>query len=291
MTMTAQLIEGKTLAAEIREGVSADVAELKSQGITPTITVVYFEDRPDSKWYLKSQRSAAKKCDVEVNTIAITENVTEAEVLGIINDLNNDVTVHGITLHLPMPKQVDSQKVLEAVSPEKDIEGTHPLNLGLLMVGPHSPVPCAAAASVELCQTVHPSLRGMNVVVVGRGSLVGKPLAMMLLNLGKDAPTPTTCHTATADLAAVCREADVIFAAAGRAHLVTGDMVKPGATLIDAGINELEIDGETKLVGDIDFDAAAEVAGHITPVPGGVGPLCTAIMLRNVIACCRRQQS
>jgi methylenetetrahydrofolate dehydrogenase (NADP+)/methenyltetrahydrofolate cyclohydrolase len=202
--------------------------------------------------------------------------------------LNLNPAVTGITVHTPLPAGMDQDAVMGAIHPSKDIEGIHPENLGRLAFGVHWPAPCAASAAVELARLARPSFKGLDAVIVGRSALVGKAIALLLLQSKTDAPTPTLCHTATADLGVHTRKADLLFAAAGRAGLIRGDMVKPGSVVIDVGINETK-DG--KLVGDVVFDEAKEVAGAISPVPGGVGPVCHSILLRNIAACARKGQA
>ena len=269
-------------AAPIRE---AALAELRGLASPPRVVALHNPESPAARYYLRAQRKTCTEAGVAYEVRTLEPGWDQAKVLALIRELNADRQVTGITVHTPLPKGMDQDAVMSAISPAKDIEGIHPENLGRLAFGDHRPAPCAASAAVELARLARPSFKGLDAVVVGRSALVGKAIALLLLQSRADAPTPTLCHTATADLGAHTRRADLLFAAAGRAGLIRGDMVKPGAVVIDVGINETP-DG--KLTGDVVFDEVKEVAGVLTPVPGGVGPVCHSILLRNIAACARR---
>ncbi len=279
--MSAQLITAKD-AQPVRD---AALKELKSLATPPRVVAIHNPESPAAKYYMRAQKKTCAEAGVAYEVRTIEPGWDQAKVVALIRDLNRDAAVTGITVHTPLPGGMDQDAVMSAIAPNKDIEGIHPENLGRLAFGVHWPAPCAASAAVELAKLAKPSFKGLDAVVVGRSALVGKAIALILLQSKAEAPTPTLCHTATADLKAHTLKADLLFAAAGRAGLIKGDMVKPGAVVIDVGINETK-DG--KLVGDVVFDEAKEVAGHITPVPGGVGPVCHSILLRNIAACARK---
>ena len=280
--MTAQVIDGAALATKWREEL---VREISALGFRPSVAALHNETDSANRVYMKRQRSLCDKSGIEYKVHPITAQTPEREVLDLIGRLNADPGVHGITVHQPLPASYDSARILAAVSPSKDIEAAHPENLGRLSFGEHYPAPCAASAAVALARSVRPSFRGLEAVVVGRSPYIGKAIAAILLQSKKEAPTPTICHTATPDLGLHTRRADLLFVATGRAGLVRGEMVKPGATVIDVGINVLP-DG--KITGDVVFEEAVQVAAHITPVPGGVGPVTHAILLKNILACVRK---
>ncbi|MBI3857003.1 MAG: bifunctional 5,10-methylenetetrahydrofolate dehydrogenase/5,10-methenyltetrahydrofolate cyclohydrolase [Planctomycetes bacterium] len=279
--MSAQLLTSKD-AQPLRD---AALQELKQLAAPPKVVAVHNPESPAARYYLRAQKKTCAEAGVAYEVRALEPGSTQAGILALIRDLNRDPQVTGITVHTPLPSGVDPDAVMGAIAPSKDIEGIHPENLGRLAFGAHRPAPCAASAAVELARLARPSFKGLDAVIVGRSALVGKAIALLLLQSKAEAPTPTLCHTATADLGAHTRRADLLFAAAGRAGLIRGDMIKPGAVVIDVGINETK-DG--KLVGDVVFDEAKEIAGVITPVPGGVGPVCHSILLRNIAACARR---
>jgi methylenetetrahydrofolate dehydrogenase (NADP+)/methenyltetrahydrofolate cyclohydrolase len=276
--MSAELLPGKAVES-IRAKALADLAAL---GRKAKVVAVHNPDSPAARFYMRAQRKVCGEAGVEYVVRELAPGTSQAALLGILGELAADRTVDGITVHTPLPKGVDEQAVWASVDPRKDVEGIHPENLGRLQVGPHLPAPCAASAAVALARAARPSMKGLDAVVVGRSALVGKAIAALLLGAKGDAPTVTVCHTATADLGAHARRADVLFAAAGKAGLIRGSMVKPGAVVIDVGINE---GPDGKAVGDVVFDEAKEIASMITPVPGGVGPACHYILLRNIAAC------
>jgi methylenetetrahydrofolate dehydrogenase (NADP+)/methenyltetrahydrofolate cyclohydrolase len=280
--MTAKIIDGKTIAAQLRTKVAAEVQRLKAtNGVTPGLAVVLVGENPASAVYVRSKGKQTVEAGMRSFDHRLPETVSEAEVLALVQQLNADPAVHGILVQLPLPKQIDSQKVLNAIDPAKDVDGFHPVNAGRLATGLPALTPCTPLGCVILAKTVHPSLEGMEAVIVGRSNIVGKPLIQLLLN---ENATVTVAHSKTRDLPAVCRRADVLFAAVGRAEMVRGDWIKPGATVIDVGINRVATpDGKGRIVGDVAFAEAGEVAGAITPAPGGVGPMTIACLLVNTV--------
>ena len=284
--MTAKVIDGKAFAAGVRAQVAAHVARLKEeQGITPGLAVVLVGEDPASQVYVRNKGTQTVDCGMNSYEHKLPAETSEAELLALIARLNADPAVHGILVQLPLPKHLDSDLVINAIEPAKDVDGFHISNVGLLGTGQKSMVPCTPLGCLMMLRDHHGSLAGLNAVVVGRSNIVGKPMAQLLLG---DSCTVTIAHSRTRDLAAVCRGADILVAAVGRPEMIPGDWVKPGATVIDVGINRIERDGKTKLVGDVHYASAAEVAGAITPVPGGVGPMTIACLLANTLtACCR----
>ena len=282
----AQIIDGKAFAARVRAQVAEHVARLKAEhGLTPGLAVVLVGEDPASQVYV----GAKGKQTVEVGMASFEHKLpattSEAELLALIKKLNADPKVHGILVQLPLPQHMNSDLVINALDPAKDVDGFHISNVGLLGTGQKSMVPCTPLGCLMMLRDHHRSLAGMNAVVVGRSNIVGKPMAQLLLG---DSCTVTIAHSKTRNLAEVCRGADILIAAVGRPEMVTGDFVKPGATVIDVGINRIERDGKTRLVGDAHFASCATVAGAITPVPGGVGPMTIACLLANTLtAACR----
>jgi methylenetetrahydrofolate dehydrogenase (NADP+)/methenyltetrahydrofolate cyclohydrolase len=279
--MAARILDGKSLAAKVRSTVKSDVAALAQRGIRPGLAVILAGDNPASRVYVRNKVRACEETGVRSELYELPASVSEAALIDRVLALNDDADVHGILVQLPLPKQVDAHKVLEAISPAKDIDGFHEANLGALLAGAPRMVPCTPAGVMRLLEHGGVPLAGAQAVVIGRSNIVGKPLALLLLQ--QDASV-TICHSKSRDLAAITRSADVLVAAVGRAKLVTGDMVKPGACVIDVGVNRLS-DGS--LAGDVDFAAAAAVAGAITPVPGGVGPMTIAMLLENCVRAAR----
>lgn len=284
--MTAVVIDGKVFAAKVRAQVAAHVAKLKEeQGLTPGLAVVLVGEDPASQVYVRNKGTQTVECGMASFEHKLPAETSEAELLDLIARLNADPAVHGILVQLPLPKHLDSDLVINAIDPAKDVDGFHISNVGLLGTGQKSMVPCTPLGCLMMLRDHHGSLAGMNAVVVGRSNIVGKPMAQLLLG---DSCTVTIAHSRTKDLGSVCRGADILVAAVGRPEMIPGDWVKPGATVIDVGINRIERDGKTKLVGDVHYASAAEVAGAITPVPGGVGPMTIACLLANTLtACCR----
>jgi methylenetetrahydrofolate dehydrogenase (NADP+)/methenyltetrahydrofolate cyclohydrolase len=280
--MPAAIIDGKAIAESLRARVGAEVQRLQREHkLTPGLAVVLVGENPASAVYVRNKRKQTTEAGMKSFEHKLSESVSEAELLALVNKLNTDPAVHGILVQLPLPKQVDSQKVLNAIDPAKDVDGFHPMNAGRLSTGLPALTPCTPLGCVMLAKTVHASLEGMHAVIVGRSNIVGKPLIQLLLN---ENATVTVAHSKTRDLPAVCRQADLLFAAVGRAEMVRGDWVKPGATVIDVGINRVPgTGGKSKIVGDVAYAEAASVAGAITPVPGGVGPMTIACLLVNTL--------
>lgn len=280
--MTAQLIDGNALARQIRADVSGRTAALKARGVQPTLAIVLVGDDPASQVYVKHKVNDSSETGLTAHLERYLADLPEADLLARIHALNDDPAVHGILVQLPLPKHMDSQKVIEAISPAKDVDGFHAASAGALMVGQPGFWPCTPHGCMKMLESIGYSLRGRHAVVIGRSNIVGKPMAMMLLAQNA---TVTICHSATADLGAMTRQADVIVAAVGRPKLLTAGMVKPGAVVIDVGMNRTP---EGKLCGDVDFDEVKKVAGWITPVPGGVGPMTRAMLLVNTLEAAER---
>ncbi len=288
--MTATLIDGKAFSARVREQVAGHVTRLKADhGITPGLAVVLVGADPASEVYVRSKGKMTVDVGMKSVEHRLEADTTEADLLALIADLNADPEIHGILVQLPLPKHLNEDLVINAIDPAKDVDGFHISNVGLLGTGQKSMVPCTPLGCLMMLRDHHGSLSGMNAVVIGRSNIVGKPMAQLLLG---DSCTVTIAHSRTKDLAEVVRRADIVVAAVGRPQMVPGDWIKPGATVIDVGINRLDAPekgaGKTRLVGDVDFDSCAAVAGAITPVPGGVGPMTIACLLANTVtACCR----
>lgn len=278
MAQQARIIDGKAVAAELRAGIAREVAALKAaRGIVPGLHVVLVGEDPASKVYVASKEKLA--VEVGMNSVAhrLPAETTEAQLLAKLAELNADDSVDGILVQLPLPKHIDTGRIIDAIDPAKDVDGLHPINAGLLAGGKNGLVPCTPLGSMLLLKQALPSLSGLDAVVIGRSELVGRPVAQLLLQADC---TVTIAHSRTRDLPAVVKRADIVIAAVGRPRMVKGDWIKPGATVIDVGINRLP-DG--KLTGDVDFAEALEVAGAITPVPGGVGPMTIACLLKNTL--------
>jgi len=284
--MTAKIIDGKAFAARVRGEVAAHVARLKEEnGITPGLAVVLVGEDPASEVYVRSKGKSTVEAGMNSYEHKLPAETSEADLLALIGRLNADPAVHGILVQLPLPKHLNSDLVINAIDPAKDVDGFHISNVGLLGTGQKSMVPCTPLGCLMMLRDHLGSLAGLDAVVVGRSNIVGKPMAQLLLG---DSCTVTIAHSRTKDLGEVCRRADILVAAVGRPEMIPGDWVKPGATVIDVGINRIERDGKTKLVGDVDFESCAKVAGAITPVPGGVGPMTIACLLANTLtAACR----
>jgi methylenetetrahydrofolate dehydrogenase (NADP+)/methenyltetrahydrofolate cyclohydrolase len=279
--MTARIIDGKSIAADVRAKVAGEVRRLSAQhGLTPGLAVVLAGNNPASESYVGSKAKATVETGMRSFDHRLPETVSQDELLALVRRLNADPAVHGILVQLPLPPQIDAQVVLNAVDPSKDVDGFHPVNAGRLATGLPALTPCTPLGCIMLAKTVHDSLAGLDAVVIGRSNIVGKPVAQLLL---AENATVTVTHSKTRDLPAVCRRADLLIAAIGRAEMVRGDWIKPGATVIDVGINRVQRDGKSRLVGDVAFAEAAQVAGAITPVPGGVGPMTIACLMVNTV--------
>lgn len=275
--MAAQRIDGKGIAAEIRQGLKTRCEALVEKGVMPCLAVVLVGEDPASAIYVRNKERACKQVGIRSVAIRMEADTPQDVLEAQIQALNGDPEVDGILVQLPLPKGLDEERVLKLISPAKDVDGFHMENMDALVTGRKGPIPCTPKGCMKLIHSTGIGLSGKEAVVVGRSNIVGKPMALLLL---AESATVTVCHSRTRDLAAHTRRADVLVAAVGRPGMITGDMVKPGAVVIDVGINRLE-DG--RVVGDVDFDAASEVAGYITPVPGGVGPMTIAMLLENTL--------
>ena len=275
--MAAQILDGKSVAAKIRLSVKERVSGLLQRSVRPGLAVILAGDDPASRVYVRNKVRACEETGVRSELHQYGSDVAQATLLELVAGLNANRAVHGILVQLPLPRHIDANRVLEAVSPAKDVDGFHAANLGALLTGRPGFVPCTPAGVMHLLEHAGLPLAGRHAVVIGRSNIVGKPLALLLLQ--KDA-TVSVCHSKTAHLEAMTRQADILIAAVGRAKLVTGEMVKPGACVIDVGVNRL---ADGSLAGDVDFDAVRKVAGWITPVPGGVGPMTIAMLLENCL--------
>lgn len=274
--MTARIIDGKSIAKELRASLAPRVAALKEQGITPGLTVIVVGDDPASAIYVRNKERACVKLGMNSQVLRFPAETTQEEILNTVRLLNQDDSVHGILVQLPLPRHIDEQAVLRAIDPDKDVDGFHAMNAGRLMNGEPGFVACTPKGVMRLLEVSGVELDGKNAVVVGRSNIVGKPMALLLLQKNC---TVTIAHSHTKDLTAVTRSADILVVAVGRAGFITGDMIKPGAAVMDVGINR--VDG--KVVGDVDFESAKEVASCITPVPGGVGAMTIAMLMENTV--------
>ena len=288
--MSATIIDGKVFAATVREQVAAHVARLKADhGITPGLAVVLVGEDPASQVYVRNKGKQTLEAGMQSFEHKLPAETSEADLLALVERLNADPAVHGILVQLPLPDHMNADAVINAISPAKDVDGFHISNVGLLGTGQKSMVPCTPLGCLMMLRDQLGSLSGLDAVVIGRSNIVGKPMAQLLLG---ESCTVTIAHSRTKNLAEVVRRADIVVAAVGRPQMVPGDWIKPGATVIDVGINRIDApekgEGKTRLVGDCDYDSCAEVAGAITPVPGGVGPMTIACLLANTVtACCR----
>ncbi|MFH1829681.1 MAG: bifunctional methylenetetrahydrofolate dehydrogenase/methenyltetrahydrofolate cyclohydrolase FolD [Pseudomonadota bacterium] len=283
--MPATIIDGKEIALKIREQVAGEVKELASSGIVPGLAVVLIGENPASQVYVQSKRTACKKAGIQSFAHDLSKDVSEEELLSLITKLNSDERVHGILVQLPLPSHIDSMKIIEAIDPAKDVDGFHPTNVGLLSLGQPCLAPCTPSGIIHLIESTGINIAGADACVIGRSNIVGKPVAMMLL---KKHATVTICHSKTKSLKDEIGRADIVVAALGKPGFIKGSWIKPCAVVIDVGINRLE-DG--KLVGDVEFDAACERASAITPVPGGVGPMTIAMLLKNTVEAAKRRNA
>ena len=287
--MGTRIIDGKTIAADLRGKVTDAVHRLRrDRGVVPGIAVVLVGADPASEVYVRNKSKAVAESGMRAFDCKLAASTSEAELLALIARLNADEEVSGILVQLPLPKQIDAQKIIAAIDPAKDVDGFHPVNAGRLASGLPALVPCTPMGCVILAKTIHETLSGREAVVVGRSNIVGRPVAQLLL---AENATVTITHSRTNDLPSICRRADVLVAAIGRPEMIRGDWIKPGATVIDVGINRVPADGgKTRIVGDVDYTEAMQVAGAITPVPGGVGPMTIACLLLNTLraACAQK---
>ncbi len=287
----AKIIDGKAFAANLRESLARRAGVLKEKhGLVPGLAVVLVGEDPASQVYVRNKAKQTVEVGFQSFEHKLDTDTPEADLLALVEKLNGDEAVHGILVQLPLPGHIDSQKVLDSIDPAKDVDGFHAINIGRLWSGMEALVPCTPLGCSLMLKDTLGDLSGLNAVIVGRSNIVGKPMAALLI---KESCTVTICHSRTKDLAGVCREADILVAAVGRAEMVRGDWIKPGATVIDVGINRVDApekgEGKTRLVGDVAFDEASQVAGAITPVPGGVGPMTIACLLVNTLSAACRQ--
>ena len=280
--MTARIIDGKVIAAELRARVAGEVARVRrDHALTPGLAVVLVGNDPASEVYVRSKHKQTQAAGMASFEHVLPADVEQIEVLVLIAKLNRDPAVHGILVQLPLPKSLDTEKIIGAIDPGKDVDGLHPSNAGRLAAGLPALSPCTPLGCIMLTKSVHASLQGMNAIVIGRSNLVGRPLLQLLLN---ENATVTIAHSRSRDLPRLCARADLVYAAVGKPEMVRGDWIRPGATVIDVGINRLSSpDGKTRLVGDVAFEEALTVAGAITPVPGGVGQMTVACLLVNTL--------
>ncbi len=275
--MSAKIMDGKAVAKSIREGLKEEIDRLKKEDIHPGLAVVLVGNDPASAIYVRNKGEACRAAGIYSEEHTLPENTKESELLDLIHRLNNDPRIHGILVQLPLPSHINKDRVLKSVSPEKDVDGFHEINMGRLLTGQEGLVPCTPLGIMKLLEYYHIPVEGRFAVVVGRSNIVGKPVAMMLLQRNA---TVTICHTRTKNMAETCRMADILIAAAGKPGMITGEMIKDGAVVIDVGINRSDTG---KLTGDVDFESASMKAGWITPVPGGVGPMTIAMLLYNTV--------
>lgn len=281
----AKLIDGKIISAAVKDAVAKETAELKEKGVIPGLAVIIVGEDPASKVYVANKEKACQQMGFASWKYALPEDTTEEELLALIRRLNNDPEVNGILCQLPLPKHLDEELVINTIIPEKDVDAFHPQNVGKIMTGNYDFLPCTPAGIMEMLKYENIDITGKECVVIGRSNIVGKPMAMLLLHKNG---TVTICHSRTKDLAEVCRRADILVAAVGRANFVTADMVKEGAVVIDVGINRLE---NGKLCGDVNFAEVEPKASYITPVPGGVGPMTIATLMKNTLTAAKKQNN
>ncbi|EKH1103649.1 bifunctional methylenetetrahydrofolate dehydrogenase/methenyltetrahydrofolate cyclohydrolase FolD [Listeria monocytogenes] len=277
-----EIIDGKKLAKEIQEKVTREVAELVKEGKKPGLAVVLVGDNQASRTYVRNKQKRTEEAGMKSVLIELPENVTEEKLLSVVEELNEDKTIHGILVQLPLPEHISEEKVIDTISYDKDVDGFHPVNVGNLFIGKDSFVPCTPAGIIELIKSTGPQIEGKRAVVIGRSNIVGKPVAQLLLN---ENATVTIAHSRTKDLPQVAKEADILVVATGLAKFVKKDYIKPGAIVIDVGMDR---DENNKLCGDVDFDDVVEEAGFITPVPGGVGPMTITMLLANTLKAAKR---
>ncbi len=279
-----KLIDGKIISAAVKEHIKAEVAELNSKGITVGLAVIIVGDDPASKIYVANKKKACEALGIISEEYALPTETSEEELLALVDRLNKDPKINGILCQLPLPRHLDEKLIINSILPEKDVDAFHPANVGRIMIGDYDFVPCTPAGIMEMLKYEGIDPEGKSCVVIGRSNIVGKPMAMLLLHKNG---TVTVCHSKTQNLAEICRGADILVAAVGKAKFVTADMVKPGAVVIDVGMNR--VDG--KLYGDVDFEAVKDKVSAITPVPGGVGPMTIAMLMQNTLTAARRQNN
>ena len=283
--MAAQIIDGKQIALEVRAGVAEKVAALKAKGITPCLAVVLVGENPASVSYVTGKRKALAEAGMADKSVELPESTSEEDLLNLIEELNSDESVHGILVQLPLPKHINEDKVIMAISPEKDVDGFHPVNVGNLVIGKKAFLPCTPHGIIVLLEKMGIETSGKHAVVIGRSNIVGKPVSLLLARKETNC-TVTICHTGTKNMAEITRQADILIAASGHPHTVTADMVKDSAVVIDVGVNRIPDSTKKsgfRLIGDCDFEEIKEKASYITPVPGGVGPMTIAMLMYNTL--------
>ena len=280
----ATRMDGKAVSAKVKEQVAQEVAALQGQGVCPGLAVVIVGEDPASRIYVNNKKKACQATGIHSEEYALPASTTQEELLALVDTLNHKEDIHGILVQSPLPKGLDEGAVVEAIDPQKDVDAFHAYNVGKIMIGDYRFLPCTPAGVIELIRSTGVEISGKECVVIGRSNIVGKPMAMLLLH---NNGTVTICHSRTQNLAEVCRRADILVSAVGKAHFVTADMVKPGAVVIDVGMNR---DENGKLCGDVDFAAVEPIASYITPVPGGVGPMTIAMLLKNTVAAAKLQR-
>ncbi len=278
----SRIIDGKAISAAVKENIKAEVAALKEKGITAGLAVIIAGDDPASRIYVANKKKACEALGIVSEEYALPGNVSERELLSLINTLNHKKEINGILCQLPLPPHLNEKLIINSISPEKDVDAFHPQNVGKIMIGDYDFLPCTPAGIMEMLRYENIDVRGKNCVVIGRSNIVGKPMAMLLLH---EDGTVTVCHSKTRNLKEICKQADILVAAVGKAHFVTEDMVKGGAVVIDVGMNR----ENGKLCGDVDFENVKQKAGAITPVPGGVGPMTIAMLMKNTLTAAKRQ--
>lgn len=283
--MTARIIDGKEIAKSIRSELANQAKNLKEQGIIPGLTVILVGEDPASHSYVRGKERGCEEIGIASEVIRMTDTVAQEELLRTIEGLNQNPNVHGILVQLPLPPHISEKAVINAISPSKDVDGFHPINIGNMVIGNETFLPCTPHGIVELIKRTGTKLSGKHVVIVGRSNIVGKPVSLLLL---QEHATVTICHSRTVNLPQLTQQADILIAAVGKAHLIGPEHVKPGAIVIDVGVNRIETG---KLVGDVKFTEVSEVAGYITPVPGGVGPMTITMLLQNTIVSAKKQAS
>lgn len=280
----AQIINGKEVSASVRKAVAEETAQLRdAKGLKVGLAVVIVGNNPASRVYVNNKKKACEEVGFQSFEYALDEATTEEQLLDLVNVLNRDDRVNGILVQLPLPKHINETAIINAISPDKDVDAFHPVNVGKIMIGDYSFLPCTPAGVMELIASTGTEIAGKECVVIGRSNIVGKPMAMLLLH---KSGTVTVCHSKTKDLKEVCKRADILVVAIGKANFITGDMIKEGAVVIDVGMNRLE---NGKLCGDVEFESAEKVASYITPVPGGVGPMTISMLMRNTLTAAKQQ--